>query len=92
MSKDAPLPPLPEARNGLDCFRRGGDHDYCRCLDLMDSARAVAGRPMPELPLNDPLIRYAMRHPELYPIINADTVHCLTPPATGPEQHSDSPS
>ena len=42
-------------------------------------------RPMPELPLNDPLIRYALGHPELYPMINADTVHCLTPPATEPE-------
>jgi hypothetical protein len=50
-------------------------------LDLLDSARAVAGLPTPEFKSFDhPLIRYALRHPDLYPIINADTVRCLRPP------------
>lgn len=82
ITRDAPpVPPLPEPRTGLSCFRDGGDYDYCRCLDLLDSARAVAGQPTPELPpVDHPLIRYAMRHPDLYPIINADTLRCLRPP------------
>jgi hypothetical protein len=81
LSDPPPVPPLPEPRTGLSCFREGGDYDYCRCLDLLDSARAVAGLPTPEFKSFDhPLIRYALRHPDLYPIINADTVRCLRPP------------
>jgi hypothetical protein len=79
-----PIPPLPEAGAGLRCFRQGGDRDYCGCLDRLDSARAVAEQPSPGLPpFDDPVIRYALAHPGLYPIINGDTLSCLTPPARG---------
>ena len=80
MWETPPVPPLPEPRTGLECFRQGGDYGYCSCLDRFDSARTVAGLPTPELPRVDhPLIRYALRHPDLYPIINADTLRCLRP-------------
>jgi hypothetical protein len=76
-----PLPPPPQPKTGLECFRQGGDHDYCNCLDRLESARAVTGRPgSPLPPLDHPLIRYAMRHPQMYPIINSDTLRCLSPP------------
>jgi hypothetical protein len=78
-----PGPPTPSA--GLDCFRQGGVHYYCDCLDRLESARAAAGRTATELPpLDRPLIRYAMQHPRLFPIINADTERCLTPPRVPP--------
>jgi hypothetical protein len=43
---------------------------------------ATRGRAAPGLPpLDHPVIRYAMGHPRKYPIINSDTLSCLTPPA-----------
>jgi hypothetical protein len=81
MWEPPPVPGVPEPRTGLSCFRQGGDHDYCSCLDRLDSARAATGQPTPELPpVDHPVIRYALRHPRLYPIINADTLRCMTPP------------
>lgn len=82
-SEPAPIPsPPPAPRTGVSCFRQGGDPDYCRCLDRLESARGVAGRGAPGLPpLAHPTIRYALRHPQLYPIINADTLRCVAPPA-----------
>jgi hypothetical protein len=81
--EDQADPPLPESSTtGVSCFRQGGEHDYCECLYRLESARKAAGlRPPGKLPpLNDPLIRYAMAHPQLYPIINGDTARCLRPP------------
>jgi hypothetical protein len=75
-SEPPPLPPEP--RTGVQCSRAGGDQDYCRCLDRMEATR---GRATPGLPpLDHPVIRYAMGHPRKYPIINSDTLSCLTPP------------
>jgi hypothetical protein len=77
-----PVPAVPEPRTGLECFRQGGDHDYCKCLDGLESARAAARRPTPRIPpLDDPAMLYALRHHDMYPIITADTLRCLTPPA-----------
>jgi hypothetical protein len=74
-------PPAPAANSGVSCFRQGGDPGYCRCLDRLESARATIGRDASGLPsLDHPTIRYALRHPKLYPIINSDTLRCLTPP------------
>jgi len=85
--RDAALEPqLPAAeplapQTGLRCFRQGGDHDYCLCLDRLESARSIAGSTASTLPpLDHPTIRYALRHPALYPIINADTLRCVKPP------------
>jgi hypothetical protein len=83
-----PTPPIPEARFGIDCYRAGGDHDYCRCLDRLESARAAAHVPTPAFPrLDHPAIRYALRHRERYPVVTADTPRCLrvstAPPAHG---------
>jgi hypothetical protein len=79
-SEPQPIPAPPGPQTGLLCFRQGGDHDYCRCLDRLESARSVAGSVTSKLPpLDHPTIRYAMRHPRLYPIINSDTLRCLTP-------------
>ena len=80
--EDQPDPPLPEpSTTGVSCFRQGGEHNYCECLYRLESARTAAGLPAPGKlpPLDDPLIRYAMQHPRLYPIINADTVRCVRP-------------
>ena len=80
MQEDAPVPLPPAPGTGLSCFRQGGEHDYCDCLDRLESARAAAGLTTTELPpLDHPLIRYALQHPRLYPIINADTERCLRP-------------
>jgi hypothetical protein len=79
------IPPAPGS--GLNCFRQGGEHDYCDCLDRLESARAAVGKTTTELPpLDHPLIRYAMQHPRLYPIINADTERCLRPMLRQPIQ------
>lgn len=81
-SQPAPIPPPPPApHTGVSCFRQGGDPDYCRCLDRLESARKEAGRGAGLPPLDHPTIRYALRHPRQYPIINADTLRCLAPPA-----------
>ncbi len=80
----APAPPRAPG-SGISCFRQGGDPDYCRCLDRLERAHALAGGAPPGLPpLTDPTIRYAMSHPQQYPIINADTLRCVTPPASVP--------
>jgi hypothetical protein len=77
-----PLPLTPPPGSGVACFRQGGDRDYCGCLDRLEAARAVTGRPASQLPpLNHSVIQYAMRHPRQYPIINSDTLRCLTPAA-----------
>jgi len=84
---DQPDPPFPEpSTTGVSCFREGGIHGYCECLYRLESARKAAGLPAPGKlpPLDDPLIRYAMQHPRLYPIVNADTVRCMTPPRRPP--------
>ncbi|MEA2135855.1 MAG: hypothetical protein QOC68_3764 [Solirubrobacteraceae bacterium] len=87
-----PVPAVPEPRTGLECFRQGGDHDYCKCLDGMESARAAARRPTPKIPpLDDPGMRYALRHHGMYPIINADTLRCLTPRAPAEPPPPDAP-
>jgi hypothetical protein len=81
--EDQAVPPLPESSTtGVSCFRQGGAHDYCECLYRLESARKAAGLPAPGKlpPLDNPLIRYAMAHPQLYPIINADTLRCMGPP------------
>lgn len=73
-----PIPSGPGA--GLDCFRQGGVHGYCDCLDRLESARAAAGQTTTELPpLDHPLVRYALQHPRLFPIITVDTERCLRP-------------
>jgi hypothetical protein len=80
---DQAAPPLPESSpTGVSCFREGGMHSYCECLYRLESARKSAGLRAPGKlpPLDDPLIRYAMAHPQLYPIINADTLRCMRPP------------
>jgi hypothetical protein len=80
------IPPTPEPQSGLQCFRQGGDRDYCGCLDRMAAARARAGRPKPRiLRLDDPAIQYALRHPQRYPIVNTDTPRCLTPRVSPPK-------
>jgi hypothetical protein len=77
---DPPVSIPPAPGTGLNCFRQGGEHDYCACLDNLESARAAAGKTTTELPpLDNPVIRYAMQHPRLYPIITADTESCLRP-------------
>lgn len=77
-----PVPPVAEVQPGIMCFRQGGDHDYCSCLDRLETARAVAGRPTPTFNyLEHPATRYALRHHRLYPIITADTVRCVKLPA-----------
>ena len=78
----SPLPRVPNPGTGLQCFRAGGDHGYCECLDRLEAARAVTGRGSGLPPLDHPTIRYAMRHPQQYPIINSDTLRCITPPAS----------
>jgi len=78
--EDPPVPLPPALATGLNCFRHGGEHNYCDCLDRLETARAAAGQTTTELPpLDHPLIRYALQHPRLYPIINADTERCLRP-------------
>ena len=80
-----PIPPAPEAPpSGISCFRAGGEPSYCRCLDRLDSARAEAGLPRAggRLQLDHPAVRYALRHPHEYPIINSDTARCVIPPVT----------
>jgi hypothetical protein len=85
-----PVPPVPAQRNGLECFRSGGATDYCRCLDRLESARSAAGLPAPELPpLDHPTIKHALRYPELYPVINADTLRCLGPQGPAPGDRAD---
>lgn len=80
-SESTRFPAVPEPRIGLSCYRQGGAHDYCECLDRLEAARAVTGRSGSKLPpLEHPTIRFAMRHPRRYPIINADTLRCVTPP------------
>jgi hypothetical protein len=80
MQEDPPVPLPPAPGTGISCFRQGGEHDYCDCLDRLESARAAAGLTTTELPpLDHPLIRYALRHPRQYPVINADTERCLKP-------------
>jgi hypothetical protein len=80
-----PIPPVPEVRAGVQCYRAGGDRDYCRCMDRLESARAEARLPPPALPaLDDPAIRYALRHHELFPVITGDTPHCVRVPGTAP--------
>jgi hypothetical protein len=84
---DQPDPPFPEpSTTGVSCFREGGVHSYCECLYRLESARKAAGLPAPGKlpPLDDPRIRYAMAHPQLYPIINADTLRCMSPPKPPP--------
>ena len=82
VSEPAPIPPPPPApHSGVSCFRQGGDPGYCRCLDRMESARDEAGHGAGLPPMDHPTIRYALRHPQQYPIINADTLRCLAPPA-----------
>jgi hypothetical protein len=79
-SEPRPVPAVPGPQTGLLCFRQGGDHDYCQCLDRLESARSVTGHATSALPpLDHPTIRYALRHPRLYPIINSDTLRCLAP-------------
>jgi hypothetical protein len=76
-----PRPPARAPGTGVSCFRQGGDPAYCRCLDRMESARAGSGQAAPGLPpLDQPAILYAMRHPRQYPIVNWDTLRCVTPP------------
>jgi hypothetical protein len=80
MQENPPVSTPPAPDTGLSCFRQGGEHDYCDCLDRLESARAAAGQTTTELPpLDQPLIRYALQHPRLYPIITADTERCLRP-------------
>jgi hypothetical protein len=76
------IPPnVEEPRSGIHCFRAGGDPSYCRCLDRLDSARDEADVPRSTLPpMDDPAVRYALRHPHEFPIINADTPRCLAAP------------
>jgi hypothetical protein len=74
----APIPPAAESRSGIDCSRAGGDGAYCGCLDRLDAARSEAGLPAPSLPaFDDPVVLYAMRHHERFPVINGDTPRCL---------------
>jgi hypothetical protein len=84
---DAPAPDPPAPNSGLICFRQRGVHAYCDCLDRLESARALAGQRTTELPrFDNPLIRYAMRHPRLYPVITVDTEQCLRPTLPPPAQ------
>jgi hypothetical protein len=79
--EDPPLPGEPMPHVGVDCFRAGGEPGYCRCLDRLESARESANLPPPPLPdVDHPVVKYAVSHPRLFPIINGDTVRCLEPP------------
>jgi hypothetical protein len=89
MQAEDPPVSIPAAPgSGLSCFRQGGEHSYCDCLDRLESARAAAGQTTTELPPFDhPLIRYALQHPRLYPIITVDTERCLRPRLRQPIPH-----
>ena len=78
---DEPVfPREPQPNTGLACLRQGGDAGYCRCLDGLESARKRAGLPGPRLPaFDDPAMRPLLRDPKRYPIINGDSIRCLTP-------------
>ena len=83
---DPPVPGPAPPTSGLACFRQGGEHDYCDCLDRLESARAAAGlKTTGVLRFDRPLIRYAMRHPRLYPVITSDTERCLRPALPQPK-------
>jgi hypothetical protein len=81
------IPPPVQPSAGQQCTAQGGNQAYCRCLERLASARSAAGLPAPRSPeLDDRVLREAVKRPDMFPIINADTKRCILDPGLPPSR------
>jgi hypothetical protein len=84
-SEEEAIPPPVQLSAGQQCMAQGGNQDYCRCLDRFANARSAAALPAPPLRgLDDRVLREAIKRPDMFPIINADTRRCILDPGPPP--------
>jgi hypothetical protein len=50
MREPPQAPPVALPGSSLTCFRAGGELDYCRCLDRLETARKETGKRPPAPP------------------------------------------
>ena len=81
------FPPPEQPSAGQQCLGQGGNAAYCRCLDRLATARSAAGLAEPPWhEFDDPLVREALKRPDLFPIVNADTKRCIFNPGPAPRR------